>query len=386
MPLDECRLLLACVQTALGLSPQEDVCLLLERPCDWERFLELAGWHGVVPLVHLSLREQEAVPAEVRQRLHRYYTLNAQRSLHLLGAQLRIHQWMTARGLRLVSWKGPIMGKRLYGNNAWRESCDLDFLAHPNDFKRVLEAFLQMGYVHGASRWTAEQLSRWHQAQHEARLFHPETRTAVELHDAVLPEYFLLKRLNAPDLIVRAQPLEAHGHLLCLQPEDEFLALCGHGTKHSWDRLKWICDIVQFLRTYAHALDAQALMDHARTYCCTNVVLLGTGLAQELFRIPLPQPLESALQRHRLMRGEAARLAQRFLSGGMGAEDDAERSRLHLAVMQGPFSKAGYLLRKLVWINPEVIQDYRSDWRWRIRYYSRRLLHVTAKGLRLMPR
>jgi hypothetical protein len=376
----ECLLLVACLRVALGTERQDDLNNLLQRPLRWDEVLELATWHDVLPLLHKVLAGKEAVPVEVRERLQRNFEEGAKRSLHLLGEQIRIDQLMRAQGLNVLLWKGPILAARLYGSCSYRTSCDIDLLAPARDCPRALEVLYQMGYIIPSSRLNEQQLSYWQKTQHEARLVHPGTYAVIELHDAILPEYFLLKQLNSCAVFSRARESDGKFPVLALSPEDEFLALCGHGTKHSWDRLKWLCDIVQFFRHYANVLDWKRELAHATRHGCRNVVLLAAGLARELLQAPVPAPLQKALKANASMEFQAAMLAQRTLAGLMGAKNDVERSRLHFAVMQNSGSRLFYLLRKITWVNPQDLTKYAPIWKWRVAYYFRRILGASAKG------
>jgi len=378
---DECLLLLACLRASLGTGHEHDVADLMQRPLQWERVMELGAWHDVLPFLHRALAGHAEVPTGVREKLHRNFDQSVRYSLFLLGEQLRIHEKMTAQGLRVIAWKGPVLATRLYGSCAYRRSCDVDLLARPEDCCKALEVLFEMGYIIPNSRLSAQQLSYWQRAQHEARLVHPETFTVVELHDAILPEFFLLKRLNSSAVFDRAKIQDGPFPVFSLSLEDEFLALCGHGTKHCWDRLKWLCDIAQFFRRYADALDWKQELKHADRNECRNVVLLVAALASEVLGSPLPAPLQKALAGNSSIQYHASMLVQTILSSASGISDDVVRSRLHFAVMQNSKSRLAYLCRKVVWVNPDEMHTHAPTWSWRISYYPRRILRASAKGL-----
>lgn len=70
-------------------------------------------------------------------------------------------------------------------------------------------------------------------------------------------------------------------------PEDLLIILCVHGSKHAWERLKWVCDVAELLRAHP-GLNWAYVLDAALELRCRRLVLMGLALAQTLFGVTLP--------------------------------------------------------------------------------------------------
>ncbi len=104
--------------------------------------------------------------------------------------------------------------------------------------------------------------------------------------------------------------------------EDQLVALCCHGTKHRWARLKWLVDISEMLRQPAgfhwdriEAITTEKPLARAST-------ALGILLAQDLLHAPRPEILPKTLEPNERTRTVAAGISAEILSQGrtMGLE------------------------------------------------------------------
>jgi hypothetical protein len=69
--------------------------------------------------------------------------------------------------------------------------------------------------------------------------------------------------------------------------EDDFLALCIHGTKHTWEALKWSYDIACLLQH--NAIDWETVVRRSRAARCSRPLALAVRLASTLFKVGLPR-------------------------------------------------------------------------------------------------
>ncbi|MBC8128041.1 MAG: PAS domain S-box protein [Gloeobacteraceae cyanobacterium ES-bin-144] len=69
---------------------------------------------------------------------------------------------------------------------------------------------------------------------------------------------------------------------------DLFLYLCMHGARHGFERLQWISDIAELVRSNPD-LDWDSLQDQAHLLGCDRVVALGLHLAREMVGAEIPE-------------------------------------------------------------------------------------------------
>ncbi|MFN0111295.1 MAG: nucleotidyltransferase family protein, partial [Blastocatellia bacterium] len=115
---------------------------------DWAIVADEAVYHGVVPQLYWFLQEfgLDAVSAEVRESLHRYFQDNLRHNLVLTGELWRILEMFKAEGISAIPFKGPTLAMLAYGDLAWREFTDLDILVDERDLVKVGELLASAGY------------------------------------------------------------------------------------------------------------------------------------------------------------------------------------------------------------------------------------------------
>ena len=81
---------------------------------DWERLVELAHHHGLVPLLYRRLsNEVDATHSPGLEALRRKDQSNAHRALWLTVELLNICRHLQARGLEVLPYKGPVLAEAL---------------------------------------------------------------------------------------------------------------------------------------------------------------------------------------------------------------------------------------------------------------------------------
>src|SRR5205823_6122929 len=93
---------------------------------------KLGQQHGLVPLLYRKLsRATAGPPSSLLESIRRQDEINAHRTLWLTRELLHIHKALTASGLEVLPYKGPILAQCLYGNLGIRQFSDLDLLVRP---------------------------------------------------------------------------------------------------------------------------------------------------------------------------------------------------------------------------------------------------------------
>ncbi len=295
----EMRLLAHCLPAG---APKPDWKMPAGAEIDWERLIEVAGFHGMFPLLATRLLTpgalQDAAPPAVLSRFRASQAAYVGRSVTQLAALAELQREFDREHLRIVAWKGPSAGLLLYGSATLRESADLDFLFLEEDLQPVLRIARRLGYDLLGSCDTESKDIYILTRMREFTFGRKSDQTVLEFHLQIMPSRFTLWQDSQAD-IDRADLRFPLGdvNLLLQRPEDLLVSLCAHATKHNWDRLKWSADIAQFLRHYVEALDWNALFTFLEPSGKHHVVLLGLVLAERLYGEPLPPVIAGWLQR-----------------------------------------------------------------------------------------
>lgn len=286
----ETRLVLCAAQHPLTEAQQESLRMLATAALDWQRVCDLAYQHRVHPLVYWNLKThtRAAVPDAILDRLEHSFSRNVAHALRSEQQTARIVAALEAAEPILL--KGLVVAYLLYGNPSLRHFKDIDLLVPQASYPQARAALLELGYQprKGDAR-----------ADYHETFFHPPSKVEVELHwrfslsflPAALDQHnYTLTDFKANRLSVRV-----------LAADDLLLLLCSHAAKHRWHRLKWLCDIAQFVRAYPD-FDWQALLTKAEHLHMRRAVLLNLSLAAVLLNLDLPPLLHAEIEASPIVR------------------------------------------------------------------------------------
>jgi len=328
---------------------------------DWAALLEIAKWHGMAPLLtaHLPLSEnasilQLKISETTLAALRTYRMRHLFRSITQMAALVELQREFDRHNLPIVSWKGPSVGALLYGSATLRESVDLDFLFLAEHIQPILEITRGLGYDLLASTGS-ESKDLYLLALHGEFTFgRKKDQLFLEFHLQVLPSRFYLWQDSRIDVMRASTICPVAGVALLMQtPEDLLVSLCAHATKHYWERMKWSCDIAQFLKVYSHQLDWSELLGKLRKTRKDSVVLLGLALAAELFSLELPPAVASALLKKPNIVALSSELASRIMSGSSETTPAPLQSAMVALLCPRLRDRLAYILRPFVELNFE---------------------------------
>lgn len=318
-PLREMRVLLLCI------SPSRDAGEINAEAlsaADWSRLCDLAAWHGIFPLLASRLlatsSQQPAIqlPEVITAGLKTHQGIRLRGSLRLTASLVELMLEFERSGIRVLPWKGLSLGMLLYGSTALRESGDLDFLFQKKDLPAVLRITHDLGYELAGHHTSRSAYLYTLGLQGEFPFLRDQDKAALEFHLQILPARFS-RWQNTPADIERASTVcKLAGHEFLMQrPEDMLLSLCAHATKHNWERLKWSCDIAQFLKTYGETMDWKPFLACLRRERKDAVVLLGLSLGAKLFNATLSPIAQEELRQSPGIASLSEAVAAHILSG-----------------------------------------------------------------------
>lgn len=279
----------------------ELLCAIVRRPADarqidrlagsvrdWDSLVTLAREHRVLPLLFSRLADLgSAVPPAAQERLRAEYQREAARNLanasELIGLLKAFHH----EGIPAMPFKGVVLGASIYGDLTTRPAGDLDVLIHYRHLLRATAVLLQMGYelktpVHPDGTPAAPRCSEY-QFTRQADGMVVEVRWRLDLAGG-------FRRNLGMDWVWqwRRTAMLAGAEVPNLSPEITLLVLCMHGSKHSWSRLIWICDVAQLLAAFP-GLDWTEITQEAKRVGLWRTLALGVLLARRVAGAAVPQ-------------------------------------------------------------------------------------------------
>jgi Uncharacterised nucleotidyltransferase len=289
----EDELLLCCARTSIDANRAAQIQALLREDLDWAHLIEIASMNGMTPLLYRSLSAicPEAVPGASMEQLRDQFEANTRYNLYLTAELLKLLDLLETHGIPALPFKGPVLAASVYSDLSLRQFDDLDILVHEPNVLIAKDLLIAQGYR------TQPGGCQFHlsNAQEQAYLrsgcdyafVSDDSEITVEVHWRFTRRYFPFL-LDLARLWERLEPVSLGGKMVpSVSPEDLILILCVHGSKHLWERLSWICDVAELIRTRPD-MNWGRVMEQARTTGSERMLLLGMCLAHELLDAVLP--------------------------------------------------------------------------------------------------
>jgi hypothetical protein len=203
-------------------------------------------------------------------------------------------------------------------------------------------------------------------------------RAMVELHTEITLRHFPVK----PDLDVFIRNLApvrlSDREILTFTAEDLLPMLCIHGSKDFWERLSWIADVSELVRSHP-ALDWDRVLRFARPLSATRMLNLGLALATRVLDASLPAEVSARVQADRVAGQVAAEVHQRLLSRPFRTLDAAGRFQFRRRMLTANLEGWRYAMRLAV---------VPSEDDWEMMRLPRALapLYVALRPLRLLQK
>lgn len=345
--------------------------------CDWDRLLQLAAEHGVAGVLSRALRSAD-LPPPVQQQLGAAERTVVQHGLRLTGILGEVTQVLESAGVRLLAYKGPVLSQQLFGEPAIREAVDLDVLISPYDVRGAINALVAKGFtpLRPYPPSAFPQLIRY-------RAEYGMTRDGVliELQWRLAPHYFTVP-FDFESAWQKREVVTIGGRQVpTLSLEDNLLALCVHGSKHHWERLKWVLDVDVLLRKHP-GLHAEAIAAKSAELGLHRMLLASLATCHLLLQTPLPDFWLREIGAD----PEATQVVREFFDalGDASPQGEAEHHRLMLRLRERMRDRWRYLAR-LAALPTESEWDLVALPRglgWG--YYALRLSRVAGRALRLL--
>lgn len=321
---------------------------LLSGNLDWDLLLSLAEPHGLAPLLHwhLSRLFPGRVPAASARRLEDQFRANLQANLKLTAELVRILKLLDAQKITAIPFKGAVLAVALYGNLALREFGDLDLILRSDDILRARDTLLADGYLPEYDLSPVQEKALLaSDCQYTFQKFDGQLR--VELHWDIVPRYVGL-HFARDRWFARCENITlAATTIPSLSPEDLLLVLCVHGAKHGWQRLAWITDVAELLRTYP-GLNWQYIAKEADAAEARPLLRLGLGLAHRLLERDIPAEWRQEIQQDAVIQ---SMLEEVCLGLTRTIQEPWELHRFLLRTMR-PAQRLRYLVRSALTPTP----------------------------------
>jgi Uncharacterised nucleotidyltransferase len=272
----EFELLVACCKS----TSRPDLLSLLTSELDWDRVLESAQHHRVLPALCAALASRNRLPSALRIRAHKH----AWRILHFTVELTKIARCFGHHEIQFLAHKGLALAQVLYGDPAARQFGDIDLLVKPQDVPRAKAALMELGYEPGLQLSPRQEKSYVHSGYEYVFGLKAE-RNLVELQWRIVPRFCSIS-FDIDTLFSRSIQIELDGlPLRTLGYQDQMLVLCVHAAKHEWAQLGMLRDIATLGQ---FDLDWNWIVTEAHRLGILKILQVSLLAVRELFAIDLP--------------------------------------------------------------------------------------------------
>jgi hypothetical protein len=287
----EIQLILACAIATVDSDGAERIKALVTQEIDWSILIRKASRNGVMPLVCLNIIKicPELLPDEMLIECNSYWHHQAQQNLLQTAELIKLLRLMENQGILALPFKGPTLASYAYRNLSLRQFCDLDILVRKQDIKRIVKLLTTRGFKLVSSPTWLQRLPTPASRKKDYGLVSDDGQIRVELHWRFSGTHFDLP-VNLKSLWGRLETVPLAGYSVRSLPLDDLLLyLTMHGSRHGWERLIWICDIAELVRTHHEEIDWEQLFARAGRLGGKRNLLLGLYLAKDLLGAKLPE-------------------------------------------------------------------------------------------------
>jgi hypothetical protein len=290
---ESCQLLRAIIRQPADAAGQP-MDRLAGNVRDWDSLLRLAREHGVLPMLFLRLADLgPAVPQAAQEYLRAEYHRNVFHNMANAAELIGILKAFDHEGIPAMPFKGVVLGVSIYGTPTTRPAGDLDVLIHHRHLARATAVLLERGCeLKTLLRADGQPLDPNYC---EYRFERQADGMVIELRwGLALTRY---RRNLGMDWVWprRRIAMLAGAEVPNLDPEITLLVLCMHGSKHTWSRLIWICDVAQLLNSIPD-LDWKEVTREAKRLGLWRTQALGVLLAHRVAGAAVPQAVLRCLE------------------------------------------------------------------------------------------
>jgi len=326
----ELELLLASTRTTISQQTTGRIRALARGTMEWSYVLRAAEEHGVRPLLYRSFSTicPDIVPESVMEHLHSFVLANVARNMFLARELNRLLKGFKDHGISAIPFKGPVLSIMVHGDPSMREAGDLDIVVPERNLREAMGLLVTHGYrrrtpglpetVTGVNQ---EDPGRYHIFDRN------DSRATVDLQASLEAPHFSFPLDEC--LWDRAASQRFAGETVSIFcAEDTFILLCIHGTKDVWFKLKWICDIADFIERNK-GIDWDLVLYQATRLHAKRKLLLGCFLAHSLLGANLPRNIVLAASKEPMVRASAGTIIKN-LSASNRKFTGFERATLYL--------------------------------------------------------
>ena len=292
----EDTVLLCCTRTSMTKATIYELKEALSGKLDWNYILENALQHGIAPLLYHNLVKMADVPEEVMGHLRMHYNANVARNMLVYNELSTVLNAFEHAGIDVIVLKGAALAETVYRDIGLRPFADVDLLVRVKDLQRAKKKLAELGYI------LDEDVSpERYNEEFGCDLYYTGKVNVLEIHWDIMrkTKSDRYARIEIERIWERAVPAKIAGVDTCVMaPEDMLLHFCVHLPKHRYNRLIWLCDVLEVIE---HTdINWEYVIESAKKYRIRAYMYYGLHFSDVLLGCEVPEVVLNALKPPRI--------------------------------------------------------------------------------------
>lgn len=260
----ENELLLLCARTDMAEDHMKKVQRLVQEKLDWTYLLATAAQHGLLSLLFKNLSScHDVLPHPVLIQLRTFYMTNSARNEYLSRELIALLEGFKAEKIDALPFKGPALAAMAYGDISLRHFIDLDFLVMQPQLRSAFHVMKARGFTLKGSKADQDQKPSAHKKTYTFTRGEGMAEVRVDLQSLIIGDHFAVP-IDDDSLWERVTTISLTGKPVpSLGTEDLLIILCIHGSKHLWEKTKWICDVAELIGRHESTLNWRFVHEQA---------------------------------------------------------------------------------------------------------------------------
>lgn len=282
----EIRLLLLCARKELTSRNQSELLKLIQKDINWEYLIEYASAHRLIPLLYWSLKTyQFTLPKNVFNKLSETFRTIRNNNLLLLAELLNLTKLFENKDITVIPYKGSVLSILAYNNITLREFGDIDLFIRSKDASIIKNIMLSNGYE--LLRPINIEDNYYMKFEQEYQFINKTTFIIIEIKWKIEGNFFYLPN-NFEIIPNKLRQIKLNNiPISTFSSVDHILILCIHAAKHDWNRLSWLCDISEYIKS--QEIDWCEILEKSSQMNINKILFINLILSKDLFDLKLPE-------------------------------------------------------------------------------------------------
>lgn len=246
---------------------------------NWNLFYTLVVKHRIWHTIYNALMELN-IESPVMQKLNERCETDKVHILKITAETLSLSNAFNKNSIQHCFIKGCVLNEMLYGSLLTRTCRDIDVWIDEEYFQRAVDEVMALGYQIKLPIYVLSGYKKQYYLthKHDITFVHPQKKIILEVHFRLSYfgiDFFTQNKVAFKTIMLCNMPVQS------LEDNYHLLYLMIHGAIHAWVRMRWLLDILLYLKSGRCSL--VQVMALAEKIHCRHIVEQSLILVRDLF-------------------------------------------------------------------------------------------------------